>query len=236
MFYFQKEPRGVQQHTEHLSKCFWYNLNECPEKISNDIVLSCWPPLPDVCQRQVCWWSRMWTGAFWFLMTSWPDWCCPGWNSWAATAGCWMVRATVLFFSYMCRIHMVVLHLSALLCCRNLPIPVLKGDRGVWVTWCLPLLKYDWLAQGLPPSHQSWVAAPDCRPDVANWHFSDEKKSNKNSNFKVLLLVSKSHSSYILGYCWRCYLSIYLLSEMSLFKLNISYRNRLVGMTIKLWH
>lgn len=51
--------------------------------------------------------------------------------------------------------------------------PVLKRYRGVCVTWCPPLLKCDWLAQVLPPNHQSWVAAPDCGTDVANWQFSD---------------------------------------------------------------
>lgn len=156
-------------------------------------------------------------------MTSWPDWCSPDWNSWALTAGCWMVRDTIVVFSYMCRMHMIVLHLSALLCCRNIFNSCLEK---IW--WRLgnlvPATPQIRLAGPGPASKSSELSSCSRLWDRC-WQLTvfRLKKSNKISN-KVFLFMSKSHSLYMFQFSpsvaklpvlvenensgWSCYLSI----------------------------
>lgn len=76
--------------------CLW-----TPEsRITNRHALSAFF-LSVVYQRQACWWRPMLIGACWCLTMWWLDWCCPDWNSWAVTAGCWTVRKTGILLQWM---------------------------------------------------------------------------------------------------------------------------------------
>lgn len=118
-----------------------------------------------VCQRQACWWRPMWREACWCLTMWWPDWCCPDWNSWAVTAGCWMVRRTGLFFvtmntsffSFLCftfsltLTHSTLPHYSVFIVCSEVGRDVFIIQPHGSVRNCQLSFKSDWPPLGATP-------------------------------------------------------------------------------------